>query len=141
MGRVGGRCARCVVPGDGREMLGCRLSFAFSSIPITAAFKVSGQGEGGPTAAGWGWQCCVVPICTLLALVPPSPCSLPSPGPGLRAAPAAGFTPDQPPNGQLLITGRVCSLQELMSLFVWHFAANCITLFFSPCSTVLLLYF
>lgn len=44
----------------------------------------------------------------------------------------SSFTPDQPPNGQLLITGGACSPEELMSLFVWRFAANCITLFFPP---------
>lgn len=50
--------------------------------------------------------------------------------PSRQAGP--GFTPDQPPNGHLLMTGGARSLQQLMSLFVWHFAANCTTLFFPP---------
>lgn len=37
-----------------------------------------------------------------------------------------------PPDGHLLTSGRACSLEQLMSLFVWHFAANCTTLFFPP---------
>lgn len=81
----------------------------------------------------WCWGGCepgMLRGCRMLlpARCPAQPAALAPPS--RRAGP--GFAPDQPPNGHLLMTGGARSLQQLMSLFVWHFAANCTTLFFPP---------